>query len=131
MTNKLKYIKPISFIALILYSIFAFSPFVYEYIYSERVLNFLFTTPESPILSVPVWLGWLVYALFSVSYLGLFWGYTLARYLLVVSILLDLLLTYVNGVAAFTGMELVISNVLSLLDGALLFILFYKPDQNT
>jgi hypothetical protein len=122
--KRLNLIKLLSIVSLIAYTILIMLPFQYSSMYSAGVIDFLYYMPEAPIFNVPYWMGWIVFGLFFLCYVMLILGYTVFRYLLIVLVVFDLISGLLSGIRGQTGLESTFLSLLSLLDGALLIILF-------
>jgi hypothetical protein len=104
-------------------------PFQYSSMYSVSVIDFLYHMPEPPIINLPYWMGWIVFGLFSLCYVMLMLGFTVLRYLLIFLVAFDLITGLLSGIRGQTGLETTFLSLLSLLDGALLILLFKDSES--
>lgn len=117
-------------LAMFMYSVFVFLPYFYGSLYSEEELNFLFYMPVKPLFEIPYWFGWIIYALSMFCYLSIYFGYTIVRYLYVAVLFFNVLFSILSGVAAYTGFEISVIVILSMIDGIVLSFLFLNKQNS-
>lgn len=125
MPNKnLKIIRLLIAASFFLYAFYFFYPFLYEYIYDDSVLRYLFNWPIEPFIAFPpeFYYIFLIFRLFSS--VMIFYELLHAKWFFLVFTISSMVASAQSGMMVLTHLEIPIFMLLCMIDGVIIFMIF-------
>lgn len=114
----------------LLYVAYFFMPYLYPYIYEENVLNLLFMSPMEPIYATTNETAWVFLGAHLVSFFMVIKSILYAKYVYILVVFLNILISSVSGVVAYTGLDLILLTLINMGDAVVLYIMFFELPSN-
>lgn len=109
----------------ILYLVFFFLPYIYQFTLSEEVNYYISTSPVKPFYDITMAQYWVILMVHMVSFFALYARVVLARYLFSIVMIMDFIIALMSGITSYTGFDVVIFSLLNMTSGLILYFEFF------
>ncbi len=109
----------------ILYLVFFFLPYIYQYTLSEEVNYYISSSPVKPFYDITMAQYWVILMVHMASFFALYARVIFARYLFLLIVVMDFIIALMSGVTSYTGLDVVIFSLLNMTSGLILYFEFF------
>ncbi len=128
--SDLKIIRFFVCTSFVLYLVYFFYPFIYEYIYEKNVLNYLFAWPIEPLINVSSNIYYIFIALKLWATIMVFYRILYAKWVFLAVTILAIISNTQIGMMLLVHVEIPVFTLMCMLDGATIYMLFNKTNKN-
>ena len=115
--------------SLFLYLVYFFLPYLHVDLYSEEILRYLYYPPIETIIGSLGWVPWALLSMYFVAACMVFFEIIYARIFYLISLLIGIVVSYFSGIVSFIGVEIILTYFISMLDGVIVFVLFFNDPR--
>lgn len=112
-------------INLTLYVAWFLFPYTYEYWVTDKALNLLYANNFEPLFVGPIYVYWIIFFVNIISLIGMYFFNSNARNIFLWILILNLFQQSISGVSVYTSVEHLIVNLLYLLNGMIVAMVFF------
>lgn len=108
----------------LLYVLYFFFPYFYEYIYEEQVLHYLFSWPIKPVIEFPNEFYYVFIVAKLIATIFVFYRVVYARFVFLLVVIGSIISSFQIGMMLLVHAEILIYTLINMLDGIILYMLF-------